>query len=384
MPQPFVYNALPSRVIFGTGTIVQVAREVLDLQCSRALVLTTPQQVEQGQTVRELLGDMCVGLYTNATMHTPADVTEDAMRIAKEVRADCVVAVGGGSTIGLGKAIALRTDLPQIVIPTTYAGSEMKFTPTQATPIIGQTENGIKTTQKTVKVLPEVIIYDVNLTLSLPLKMSVTSGINAIAHAVEALYSKEANPIMDLLAQEGIKSIASALPTMIHAKDSESLLSARNTALYGAWICGACLGSVGMSLHHKLCHTLGMYRVFLALFWSSAGLIGDHAGGTFNLPHAETHTVILPHAIAYNAPFAIDAVAKVASNLGVMNAAQGVFDLAKGLGAPYSLKELGMKEDDLERAAEIAVMSPYPNPAPLEKSKLLKLLRDAWTGNRPE
>ncbi|KAG6873333.1 hypothetical protein C0995_000192 [Termitomyces sp. Mi166 len=336
MPQPFVYNALPSRVIFGTGTIVQVAREVASLQCSRALVLTTPQQVDQGQVVKEFLGDLCVGLYTNATMHTPIDITDDAMRTTEELRADCVVAVGGGSTIGLGKAIALRTDLPQIVIPTTYAGSE-------ATPIIGQTENGIKTTQKTLKVLPEVIIYDVNLTLSLPLKMTVTSGINAIAHAVEAMYSKEANPIMDLLAQDGIKSIASALPTIIHGKDSEMVLQARNIILYGAWACGS-----------------------------------------FNLPHAETHTVILPHAIAYNAPFAVDAMAKVASSLGVTNAAQGIFDLAKGQGAPYSLRELGMKEEDVERAAEIAVKSPYPNPAPLEKEKLLKLLRNAWAGNRPE
>ncbi|KAG5351331.1 Maleylacetate reductase [Termitomyces sp. T112] len=356
MPQPFVYNVLPSRVIFGTGTIAQVAREVANLKCSRALVLTTPQQVEQGQAVKELLGDFCVGIYTKATMHTPTDVTDDAVRTAEELRADCVVAVGGGSTIGLGKAIALRTDLPQIVIPTTYAGSE-------ATPIIGQTEKGIKTTQKTLKVLPEVIIYDVNLTLSLPPKMSVTSGINAIAHAVEALYSKEANPIMDLLAQEGIKSVASALPTIIHAKDSESVSQARNTALYGAWACGACLGAVGMSLHHKLCHTLG---------------------GSFNLPHAETHTVMLPHVIAYNAPFAVDAIAKIASSLGVTNAAQGVYDLAKGLGAPYSLRELGMKEEDLERAAGIAVKSPYSNPAPLEKERLLKLLRDAWVGDRPE
>ncbi|KAG6846941.1 hypothetical protein H0H93_010984, partial [Arthromyces matolae] len=282
-----------------------------------------------------------------------------------ELRADCVVSVGGGSTIGLGKAIALRTDLPQIVIPTTYAGSE-------ATPIIGQTESGLKTTQKTLKVLPEVIIYDVDLTLSLPPRMSVTSGINAIAHAVEALYSKEANPIIDLLAQEGIKGIASALPTIVRGQsESEEsvLLEARSNALYGAWACGTCLGAVGMSLHHKLCHTLG---------------------GTFNLPHAETHTVILPHAIAYNTPYAVSAMAKVASSLlsGVSNAsasaAQGLYDLAKDLGAPYSLKELGMKEEDLEKAAEIAVKNPYPNPAPLEKERILKLLTDAWAGNRPE
>ncbi|KAG6830226.1 hypothetical protein H0H92_001666 [Tricholoma furcatifolium] len=346
MAQNFVYNALPARVIFGAGTIAQVAREVANLNCNKALVLTTPQQVDQGKTVETLLGDLCVGIYTNATMHTPADITNAAVKVVQECGADCVVAVGGGSTIGLGKAIALRTDLPQI-----------------ATPIIGQTENGVKTTQKTLKVLPEVIIYDVNLTLTLPAKMSVTSGINAIAHAVEALYSKEANPIMDLLAQEGIKNIASALSIIVNDTDSESLLQARSKAQYGAWACGTCLGAnprASLTVRFK------------------------NPGGTFNLPHAETHTVILPHAIAYNTPFAEDAIAKVASSLGVTNAAQGIYDLAKSLGAPYSLKELGMKEEDLERAADIAVKNPYPNPAPLQKDKLLKLLRDAWEGRRPE
>ncbi|KAG6845135.1 hypothetical protein H0H87_000371 [Tephrocybe sp. NHM501043] len=356
MPPPFVYTALPSRVVFGRGTITQVSREIEALNCSRALVLTTPQQVDHGKAVEELLGDFCAGLYTNATMHTPTNITEDALQAVQELRADCLVSVGGGSTIGLGKAIALHTSLPQIVIPTTYAGSE-------ATTIIGQTENGLKTTQKTLKVLPEVIIYDVDLTLSLPARMTVTSGVNAIAHAVEALYSKDANPIMDLLAQEGIKSIASALPIIVNETNMEVLLEARSNAQYGAWACGTCLGAVGMSLHHKLCHTLG---------------------GTFNLPHAETHTVILPHVIVYNAPFANRAIAKVALSLGVANAAQGLYDLVKQLGAPYSLKELGMREEDLEKAAEIAVKNPYPNPAPLEKDKLLKLLRNAWAGVRPE
>ncbi|KAF5383254.1 hypothetical protein D9615_004906 [Tricholomella constricta] len=352
----FIYNALPARVVFGSGTQAQVTQELKNLGCCKALVLTTPQQVDQGHVVEDLLGDLCVGLYTRATMHTPTHITDDAVKAAQELKADCIVAVGGGSTIGLGKAIALHTDLPQIVIPTTYAGSE-------ATPIIGQTENGVKTTQKTLKVLPEVIIYDVDLTLTLPPKMSVTSGINAIAHAVEALYSQDANPVTNLLAQEGIKSIASALPVIIQEKDTALLLKARSDALYGAWACGTCLGAVGMSLHHKLCHTLG---------------------GTFDLPHAETHTVILPHAIAYNTPFAADAIAKAALSLGVRNAAQGIYDLAKELGAPCSLKELGMKEEDLEGAADIAVRSPYSNPVPLEREKLLKLLRDAWAGTRPE
>ncbi|PBK65917.1 iron-containing alcohol dehydrogenase [Armillaria solidipes] len=348
----FVYNALPSRVVFGNGTLSQVVQEITNLGCSKALILTTPRQVAQGERLKELVGDKTVGIYTNATMHTPTNVTDDAVAVVQKLGADVVVAVGGGSTIGLAKAIALRTDLPQIVIPTTYSGSE-------ATAVIGQTENGLKTTQKTLKVLPEVIIYDISLTLTLPPRVTITSGLNAIAHAVEALYSKEASPITDTLAEQGILSIAKALPVIMN--DSGNL-DARSEALYGAWACGTCLGAVGMGLHHKLCHTLG---------------------GTFNMPHAETHTVILPHSMAYNAPYAQEAMEKVAKILGVSNAAQGIFDLSKSLGVPSTLKELGMKEEDLEKAADIASKSPYPNPAPLEKEKMLLLLKNAYAGVRP-
>ncbi|BGO94667.1 hypothetical protein NBRC10512_004903 [Rhodotorula toruloides] len=360
--QPFVYNALPARVIFGWGTVSKVAEEVKRLGCSRALVLTTPHQVEAGEKVKADLGDLAVGIYTNATMHTPIHVTQEALSKAKELNVDCCVSVGGGSTIGLGKALALHSPdaakIKNIVIPTTYAGSE-------ATPIIGQTENDkdgkpLKTTQKTMKVLPEVIIYDVDLTLTLPPQMTVTSGLNAIAHAVEALWAVEANPIISNLAIQGIEAIGRSLP-LIKA-DSQSK-DGRADALFGAWACGTCLGAVGMSLHHKLCHTLG---------------------GSFGMPHAETHTVILPHAVAYNAPYAQDAVSRVAKALGVSNAAQGLYDLAKDNGAPYSLKALGFKEEDLEKAADIAAKAPYPNPAPLEKAKLLQLLTNAYHGTRPE
>lgn len=260
-----------------------------------------------------------------------------------------------GSTIGLGKAIALHTDLPQIVIPTTYAGSE-------ATPIIGQTKDGLKTTQKTMKVLPETIIYDVDLTMTLPPQMTITSGLNAIAHSVEALYSTDANPVLDSLAIQGIEAISRALPK-IHANSQDK--DARSDALFGAWACGTCLGACGMSLHHKLCHTLG---------------------GSFNMPHAETHTVILPHAVAYNEPFAKTQIEKVKKAIGgdAPSAAAALFDLAKNNGAPYSLKQLGFKEEDIAKAAEIASKTPYPNPAPLEQEKLLKLLTDAFHGNRPE
>jgi maleylacetate reductase len=286
----FVYTGLPSKVLFGFGTLDKVADEVRLLDCRRALVLSTPQQEVQANDLAGRLGRLCVGTFMEAAMHTPVAITEQALAVARERQADCTVALGGGSTTGLGKAIALRTDLPQIVVPTTYAGSE-------ATPILGETEGGRKTTQRTLKVLPEVIVYDVNLTLTLAGALSVTSGMNAIAHAVEALYSPDANPVISLLAVEGIAALARALPAIVSQPADRD---ARSDALYGAWACGVCLGSVGMSLHHKLCHVLG---------------------GTFDLPHAETHTIVLPHAVAYNESAASQSMGRVAEVLASTSAA---------------------------------------------------------------
>jgi maleylacetate reductase len=348
----FVYTALPSKVLFGFGTLDKVADEVRLLDCRRALVLSTPPQTAQAEDLAARLGQLCVGTFTQATMHTPVAVTEKALEVVRERQADCTVALGGGSTTGLGKAIALRTNLPQIVVPTTYAGSE-------ATPILGETDLGRKTTQHTLKVLPEVIVYDVDLTLALPTALSVTSGMNAIAHAVEALYSPDANPLISLLAMEGIAALARALPTVVSQPVDRD---ARSDALYGAWACGVCLGSVGMALHHKLCHVLG---------------------GTFDLPHAETHTVVLPHAVAYNEPAAAEALRPLARTLGASTAADGLSDLARRLGAPVALKDLGMPSEGIERAAELAVASPYPNPRPLEREAIRALLDDAFHGRRP-
>src|SRR5512134_1428915 len=206
------------------------------------------------------------------------------------------------------------------------------------TPIYGITEGGAKKTGRDARVLPKTVIYDPTLTVGLPAGLSATSGMNAIAHAVEGLYAQDANPINSMMAEEGIRALAHGLPRV---KANPQDLAARSDCLYGAWLCGAVLGAVGMALHHKLCHTLG---------------------GTFNLPHAETHTVILPHAAAYNAPATEVAMARVARALGVESAPQGLFDLAKSLGAPVSLAAIGMKREDLDRAAEMAVKNPYWNP----------------------
>lgn len=348
----FVYNANPGRVIFGRGTIAELGKEAERLSVQRILVLSTPEQEKQARDISTFLGKRFAGLYAGATMHTPTEVTADAMRKAEEVRADAVLSIGGGSTTGLGKAIAFRTDLPQIVVPTTYAGSE-------ATPILGETENGLKVTKSDPKILPEVILYDADLTLTLPVPMSVTSGINAIAHAVEALYAREANPIISMMAEQGIAALARALPAIIRAPSDPD---ARSDALFGAWLCGVCLGSVGMALHHKLCHTLG---------------------GMFGLAHAPMHTAVLPHAVAYNAAAAPEAMQKIASALGADTAAEGLFGLASSLGASMALRDLGMPESGITAAVEQAMSNAYWNPRPLEGQALRSLLERAYAGERP-
>lgn len=348
----FVYQNLPSRVVFGVGSLAQLPAEMDALGAARALVLCTPEQRASAERVADLLGTRAAGIFDRAVMHVPIETAREAREEARRLGADCAVAIGGGSTTGLGKAIALDSGLPIVAIPTTYAGSEM-------TPIYGITEAGLKKTGRDPRVLPRTVIYDPELSLGLPVGMSVTSGINAIAHAAEGLYATDANPVVDLMAEEGIAALGRALPR-IHAKADDA--EARSDALYGAWLCGSVLGAVGMALHHKLCHTLG---------------------GSFNLPHAETHTIVLPHALAYNAAAAPKAMQRIARALGGANAAQAVFDLAKTNGAPVALKDLGLRENDLERAGEIAMSNQYPNPRPLERGAIRQLLQDAFDGVRP-
>jgi len=349
--QDFVYRGLPAHVIFGRGTVARLGEAIAELGGKRALLLSTPQQAAQAQALTEGL-EAIAGSFDGATMHTPMEVTEKALKVADEAKADCLVAFGGGSTIGLAKAIALRTDLPQIAIPTTYAGSEM-------TPILGQTEGGRKTTLKSEKVLPELVLYDVELTLGLPVGMSGTSGINAVAHAVEGLYAQDTNPIMRMMAADGIAKLTKALPRIVDAPQD---IEARSDALYGAWLCGMVLGSVGMALHHKLCHTLG---------------------GAFDLPHAETHTIVLPHAVAYNAPAAPEAMALLSEALGGSDPAQALYDLGRAVRAPAALKDVGMPEDGIDKAADMAVENPYWNPRPIERGGIRALIARAWAGERP-
>jgi maleylacetate reductase len=347
---PFFYESLPMRVSFGAGSRSKLADEVNKLGLKRVLVLSTEFQRDLAQEISDSLGELSVGVYAKAEMHVPIETARDAQRFATEAGADGCIAVGGGSTTGLGKAIALEYGTPIIALPTTYAGSEM-------TPVWGLTADGVKKTGKDPRVLPTSVIYDPELTLSLPVGMSVTSGFNAIAHAVEALYAPDGSPIISLMAEEGVRALITALPNIV--ADPENI-EHRSAALYGAWLCGATLGATTMSLHHKLCHTLG---------------------GTFNLPHAETHSVVLPYALAYNAPSAPGAVEALRRATGASDPAAFLRKLSLKLGAPASLRELGLSEQDVEKAVDLATRNPYANPREVTPAGIRRLLTQALNGD---
>lgn len=354
MSGDFVYEALPMRVVFRAGAATTaVAAETERLGLRRVLVLSGARGRDTAQAVAGSLGDACVGVHPGAVMHVPAEVADEAVELARKLDADGCVAVGGGSAIGLGKAIALRAGLPLIAVPSTYAGSEM-------TPVWGLTEAGVKRTGRDPRVLPRSVVYDPRLTLSMPTALSVTSGMNALAHAVEALYAPDASPVISLMAEEGVRSLAAALPAI--AADPAAP-GPRAQALYGAWLCGACLGATTMGLHHKLCHVLG---------------------GTFGLAHADTHTVVLPYVLAFNSPAVPDALAAVRRALGgAPDPASQLYALGRRLGAPRSLAELGLPADGIGRAVELASAAPYANPRPASPEDLRAILTAAYDGAPP-
>lgn len=351
----FVYDALPGHVVFGAGARKSLREAVAGIGAKRALVITNPEQRAQADEAAATLGDLCVGIFDQAIMHVPIETARAATAEAQRLRADCAVSVGGGSTTGLAKAIALETEVPIVAVATTYAGSEM-------TPIWGITEGGIKRTGRDLRVQPRAVIYDPELLVSLPGHITGPSGMNAVAHCVEALYAQNANPIVSMMAEEGIRAMGRSLARAVREPAN---IDARADTLYGAWLGGMALGAVGMALHHKLCHTLG---------------------GSFNLPHAEVHTVVIPYAAAYNAEAAPEALARVARALGKEGAAAAagaLYDLNVAIGAKLGLSEIGMKAADLDRAADLATQNPYYNPRPVTRDGIRQLLEEAFHGRRP-
>lgn len=347
----FIYEAAPVRVIFGAGSLSALSSELERLKCGRPLVVATPSQAARASQIVESLKPRKAAHFAEATIHTPVEVTERALGAAEAVRADCVIAIGGGSATGLSKAIAVQTDLPQIVLPTTYAGSEM-------TSLLGETRAGVKQTRKDPKILPAVVIYDVELTMSLPPRISVASGLNGIAHAVESLYSRERNPIASLMAEEGVKLLVGSLPRI---SQNPLSLEVRSDALQGAWLCGACLGLAGMALHHKLCHVLG---------------------GLFNLPHSEMHAIILPHVLAYNEPAIPETMRRLRRAMETESPIAALSEMKDMAGLPRSLAEIGMPAEGIERAVDVTFEQPCWNPRELDRSSIHCLINDAYFGKR--
>lgn len=347
--KPFVYESVAVRAVFGPGSVAGVADEAARLGLDRVFLIGSGRWVARLQT---LLGSRAVAAFVDAAQHTPVPVTERALVEMRNSDAQGIVAVGGGSAIGLAKALALRTKLPQIVVPTTYSGSEM-------TSVVGETRDGVKTTRKDPSILARTAIYDPELTHSLDRRTSAASGLNAIAHGVEALYAPDTNPVVSLMALDGIGSMFRALEKIvIDPTDSD----ARQHAFYGAWLNGLCLGATTMGLHHKLCHTLG---------------------GMFGLPHAEMHAAMLPHSLAYNRPAIPEVVARLETALGVPDAVLAFAGLLRRAALPVSLAELGMPADGIAAAADLAMRDAYANPRPLERPAIAALLQAAHAGTVP-
>ncbi|KAL0929676.1 maleylacetate reductase [Colletotrichum truncatum] len=374
---PFVFGITTPKVFFGPGTLKELAGELKSRNLSKPLIICSPSRTSLATKIQDQLTEAGIkdtDILDTAKVHNPSEIIGPAVERANN--RDVLISVGGGSAVGLGKAIALRTALPQVAIPTTYSGSEM-------TPIIGETKDGKKTSTTDPKVLPKVVIYDVDLTMDLPAKVSGPSGLNAMAHSctfprcacrlsfstngktVEALYSRQASPITDHLALESIKALSRSLPVVV---DNPSSTEARTSALYGAFLAGLLATATGIALQHKLAHA---------------------AGGTLGLPHAETHSILLPHSIAYNAvSFSEETRSKLSAALfqstedSVAGIVAGLNELIRLLDIPTGLRDVGMKESEIDHVTDVASDTPYWNPRPLEKAKIREIVRRAWAGEQ--
>ncbi|HEX7161492.1 MAG TPA: maleylacetate reductase [Trebonia sp.] len=349
----FVHDTLPQRVAFGSGAAAaNLTSEIGSLGATRVMLIAAAAEAHLADTVAK---DIPVAvLHDDVVMHVPVDVAERAREAAARHDVDVLVSVGGGSTTGLAKAVAMTTGLPIVAVPTTYAGSE-------ATPVWGLTEGAKKTTGVDQRVLPKVIVYDAALTMSLPVEMSVASGLNALAHCVDSMWAPNADPINAAFAAEGIRSLAAGLPKVV----ADPLdLDGREHALYAAYLSATAFASAGSGLHHKICHVLG---------------------GKYNLPHAQTHATVLPYVLAFNGPAAPEAERRIAAAFGGAGGAlDGLVVLKQELNAPRALADYGFTEDSIGEAAEAILPSvPPSNPRPVTAADLRTLLRAAWSGADP-
>lgn len=347
----FQYTSSKVNVRFKRDGLKDIASLLEELSYKKVFVLCSSRTKEEVKAHLDRDSSLSYTFFTKAKMHTPIETTEEALALIQGQNYEAFLAVGGGSVIGLSKALSWRTDIPQIVAPTTYAGSEM-------TNILGETIKQVKQTQRDDKIQPAYVLYDSALLDSLPAKVAGPSAINALAHSVEALYAENRNPVITTLAKESIWNIAHFLESSLK---QEATQKEKDKVLYGAYLAGTCLGSVGMSLHHKVCHALG---------------------GAFNLPHADIHCFMLPYNIAYNSSAIPDILQDLGSELAA-DAIDFIFDLSQKVGHYSTLKHFGLAEKDLEKAADVILSKPYYNPEKVERERILKMLNLAFKGTRP-
>jgi maleylacetate reductase len=355
--QSFEYAPLPGHVVFGPGAARERLEKAIDhVDGTRLLVIVALPERALADELTAPIADRVVATFTGVRPHVPTAVAEAARTAAREAGADAILCIGGGSTTGTAKAVALTLGLPIVAVPTTYAGSEV-------TPVWGMTEGSRKRTGRDPRVLPRVVVYDPQLTLTLPAGLSAASGLNALAHSVEAFWAPGANPVTSVLAEESIRALSIGLPQVV-ADPSD--LDARGDVLYGAWLAGSAFAVAGSALHHKICHVLG---------------------GAYDLPHAEMHAVVAPHATAFVAPAVPEADRRIAAALGAdpetTSAATALLALSRALGAPTALRDLGLREDQLDEAAELVVEQAPAEPRPLDVADARSLLRGAWSGATP-
>jgi len=353
--QSFTHVGMPGRVVHGAGRISALAEEVEALDARRVMFCCTKSRVAEVEKLAKTLGDRVAGICDEAKIFVPLTAVEPARAMAEKLGADCLVSYGGGTAVGLAKAVALEGGMPIVSIVTTYSGSET----TALQGIIGH--DGVRTNYRDMRMLPRVLIYDPELMLDVPIDVSIASGFNSIAHAVSSYLGKDANPVANMFSENGIRAMSDALVRL--AQNSRDV-DARSDAMHGAWLCGMTLMSSGTTIHHKIAHVLG---------------------GGFDLPHGPTHAIVLPHSTGYNRDAAPEAMKGIARAFGDENAdaPRALFDLLGKSGAAEGLKQLGLPEAALDEAVERIMTDRYFNLREYDRAAIRTLLQDAWEGRLP-
>jgi maleylacetate reductase len=354
MPPAFARTALPGRIVFGDGALGRLGDELDQRDLRAAMLIAADYDARLAQRGRDALGERVRLSWGEVRQHVPRELADRATAAAIDAGIDVLVAIGGGSTTGLGKAVAVSTGLPLAVVPTTYAGSEM-------TPIYGLTSDGDKKTARDARALPCIVVYDPRLLTTLPAAVVGPSGLNALAHCAEALWAANADPITDAVALDGARRLQRYLPAA-YASDDPAV---RGHVLIAACQAGLALGTAGTSLHHALCHLLG---------------------GMFDTPHAETHAIMLPYVVSHLKPAIPEAARQLAQALDTTedDVARSIWSLGQSVGTPAGLRSIGIREDQITAITRAALVKKPPSPRPLEYEALHAALHAAWTGQPPD